>query len=125
MNTMPLAAPSRFTLKSLLVIDALTCLVTGVLLVAASGALATLLGLPQDLLFYAGVALFPCAALMMLAARTRSTPLVQLVIFGNLAWAAASVWVAMAFEPTAPGMLFVLAQAVVVAALGVLEWRAR
>ncbi len=125
MNAMNLAAaPARFNLKQLLVVDALTCLVTGLLLVAASAPLAGLLGLPQNLLFYAGVVLFPCAGLMVMAARKLSTPLVWLVIAGNVAWAAASVVVAFAFEPTALGLAFVLAQAAVVAALGILEWRA-
>lgn len=126
MNAMNLAAaPARFTLKQLLVVDAVTCLVTGVVLTAASASLAALLGLPQSLLFHAGVALFPCAALMTAAARTLAKPLVWFVIFGNFAWAAASVVVAFALEPTAFGMVFVLAQAAVVAALGVMEWRAR
>ena len=126
MNAMNLAAaPARFNLKQLLVVDALTCLVTGILLVAAAAPLAGLLGLPQNLLFYAGVVLFPCAGLMVMAARSLSAPLVWLVILGNIGWAVASVVVAFAFEPTAFGLVFVLAQAAVVAALGVMEWRAR
>ena len=126
MNAMNLAAaPARFNLKQLLVVDALTCLVTGILLVAAAAPLAGLLGLPQNLLFSAGVVLFPCAGLMVMAARSLSAPLVWLVILGNIGWAVASVVVAFAFEPTAFGLVFVLAQAAVVAALGVMEWRAR
>lgn len=127
MNTMNLtaAAPARFTLRQLLIIDALTCLATGALLVAASAPLAELLGLPAKLLSYAGLVLFPCAALMGAAARTRAAPLVWLVILGNFAWAAASVAVAHIYDPTRVGMVFVLAQAVVVAALGILEFRAR
>ena len=124
MNAMnPAAAPARFSLKQLLMVDAATCLVTGILLVAASAPIAGLLGLPRNLLFYAGAVLFPCAGLMVMAARSRSTPLVWLVILGNFAWAAASVVVAFAFEPTSLGLLFVLGQALVVAALGFLEWR--
>ena len=92
-----------FKLKPLLVLDALTCLVTGLVLVSAAGALAGFSGLPQSLLFYAGVILFPCAALMLLAWRTLAKSLVWLVIIGNVGWAVASVVVAFAFEPTSLG----------------------
>jgi len=114
-----------FKLKPLLIVDALTCLVTGIALVAAAHPLAGLLGLPDPLLFYAGVILFPCAALMLLAARTLAKPLVWMVILGNFAWGLASLAIAFFFEPTAFGHVFVLAQAALVTALGVLEWRAR
>lgn len=114
-----------FTLKQLLIVDALTCLITGVLLVAAANPLAALLGLPQSLLFYAGIVLFPCAALMAGAARTQARGLVWIVILGNFAWALASVAVAVTFTLTAIGMVFVLVQAAVVAGLGWLELRAR
>jgi hypothetical protein len=118
--------PARgFTLKQLLMVDALTCLVTGLLLVAAAEPLAALLGLPRNLLFYAGVALFPCAVLMTAAARTGTRALAWLVIVGNFAWALASVGVALALSPTATGLAFILLQAAVVAILGWLEARAR
>ena len=117
-------ATRGFGLKPLLVIDALTCLATGVLLVSATGFLASLLGLPDWLLRYAGIVLFPCAALMFVASRTLAAFLVWTVIVGNFAWAAASIVVAFVFEPTALGFAFVLAQAAVVALLGSLEWRA-
>src|SRR5688572_20960432 len=112
-------------LRQLLIVDAVTCLVTGIALVALTGVLAGLLGLPPTLLFWAGIILFPCAALMSLAARNLAGALVWLVIAGNGAWAVASVVVAFALEPTGLGFAFVLAQALLVAALGFLEWRAR
>ena len=120
------AHPARgFTLKSLLVVDALTCSVFGLLLVVAAAPLAALLGLPQSLLFYAGVVLFPCVALMALAAKTLAKPLVAMVIAGNAAWVVASVALLPMFEVTTLGIAFILAQAVVVSGLAVLEWRAR
>lgn len=112
------------TLEQLLKLDALTCLVTGIAFTAASGFLSGLLGLPQGLLFYAGLALFPCAALMLISARRRAQALLWLVILGNFAWAAASIVVALVLEPTTLGFAFTLAQAVLVAGLGALEWRA-
>lgn len=124
MNTAALATRG-FGIKQLLVVDALTCVVTGALLVSAAGFLTTLLGLPEALLRYAGLVLFPCAALMFVASRTLNRFLVWTVIIGNFAWVAASLVVALAFDPTALGIAFILAQALVVALLGVLEWRAR
>ena len=117
-------ATRGFTLKQLLVVDAVTCLVTGLVFVLATTTLAGLLGYPATLLFYAGLVLFPCAGLMIVASRNLAKPLVWLVIIGNFAWAAASVVVAFALAPTAIGFVFTLAQAAVVALLGYLEMRA-
>jgi hypothetical protein len=125
MTTMTVTQPARsFTLKQLLQFDALTCLAFGILLVLAATPLAEMLGLPQALLFYAGVALIPSAGLMWLAARAEASPLVWTVILGNLAWVAGSAIVAFAFEPNALGLAFIIAQALFVDALALLEWRA-
>jgi hypothetical protein len=128
MNTLNLAAaPARpgFTLKQLLNFDALTCLLMGVALALGAGPLASLLGLPQTLLFYAGLALFPCAALMAITAKNQNRALVWMVILGNVAWVIGSVFVAFTFEVTTLGMTFVLVQALAVDILVLLEWRAR
>jgi hypothetical protein len=119
------AAPARkFTLRQLLGADAATCFAFGLLLVAGAGPLAPLLGLPETLLFYAGVVLFPCAALMVVAARSLARPLVWLVVAGNAGWVVASVALLGFFDVTALGAAFVLVQAAAVAALTALEWRA-
>ena len=123
-NTLTLARPAGLDLRQWLIIDALTCLVTGVAFVAATNLLAGLLGLPEGLLRYAGLVLFPCAALMFIAARSLARPLVWTVILGNFAWTLASVVVAFAFEPTTLGFAFTLGQAAAVALLGCFEWRA-
>jgi hypothetical protein len=125
MNTMTMTQTTRgFTLRQLLGFDAVTCFAFGVLLLALSAPLAGLLGLPETLLFYAGVVLFPCAALMVLAARTLTRPLVWTVIIGNFAWSLASVVVAFAFDTTPFGLAFLVGQAALVAVLGVMEMRA-
>jgi hypothetical protein len=113
-----------FTLRQIVIADAMTCFVFGLLLVAASAPLSPLLGLPQSLLFYAGVILFPCAALMGIAAKTSSKPLIGTVIAGNVAWIAASIAVLFLFPTTGLGVVFLLAQAGAVAVLAALEWRA-
>jgi hypothetical protein len=124
-HTTVAAAPARgFTLRQILGADAATCFAFGLLLVAGAGLLAPLLGLPQTLLFYAGVVLFPCAVLMIVAARSLARPLVWLVVAGNAAWVVASIAVLVSFDVTSLGAAFVLAQAAAVALLTGLEGRA-
>ncbi|MCM5678685.1 hypothetical protein M8A51_03955 [Schlegelella sp. S2-27] len=116
------------TLRTVLTLDAMSCLLLGLGLTVFSASLSPLLGLPATLLQGAGLVLLPCAALMWIAARqTRPSPmLVWLIVLGNLAWSAASLWVAwIAFTPTALGLTFVLAQAAFVLAMAGLEWRGR
>jgi hypothetical protein len=125
-ETIPLSSSSRGEpeLPQVLRVDAFTCAAMGLLLVAAATPLSGWLGLPEPLLFWAGVVLFPCALLMLLAARRpRFGPLVGLIVLGNFAWVAASAVVAAVFSPTTLGLVFVLVQAAVVAVLAWLEWR--
>lgn len=123
-----LHAPA-LSLRTILALDALTGLAMGLLLVATSGLLSGLLGLPKDFLFMAGASLFPVAALVGFTSRTGSDKkppalLVWVVILGNLGWVLASiltmeVW----FEPSVLGFVFVSVQALVVLAFSVLEYR--
>jgi hypothetical protein len=114
-----------FSLRTVILVDAAACAVMGAVLVAASGFIAPLTGLPAGLVFYAGLALLPIAAFMgLVAARAViHTGAAWLVIAGNAAWIVASIalllgsWVA----PNGLGTAFVVAQALVVAALVVLE----
>jgi hypothetical protein len=124
-TTFAQAPTTRITLKQILNFDAATCIAFGLLLMIGAAPLSGFLGLSQSLLFYAGVVLFPSAALMLIAARKLSAPLVGVVIAGNAAWVVASVIVAFALEPTGLGVAFVLAQAAAVLVLLILEWRAR
>ncbi len=113
--------PSLF-LRNALIIDAVASGATGALVLFGAGALADRLGLPATLLRGAGLVLVPYVAYVAwLAARRELTAAaVWLVIATNAAWTVASLvllvggWVA----PTALGYAFVIAQAVVVAALG-------
>jgi hypothetical protein len=119
MNTFALPLEGATFLRRTLAVDAATCVAMGALLVAFQAPLAGLLGLPAALLFYAGLALFPCAALMLAAHRSRA--LAWLVVAGNAAWVAASVAVLLVASPTALGYAFVIAQALAVAVLAWLE----
>ena len=98
----------------------------GIALIALADAMSAWLGLPIALLRWAGVLLLPCAALMLIAGRYTSAPrvLVLLIVAGNLAWVAASAYVAVAIADITPfGQIFVIVQALIVLGLAVLEWR--
>lgn len=113
-------------LRRVLLADAFASLVCGLLLTLGADPLAAMFGLPTALLTEAGLLLFPFAALAAFAAtRTPpSRPLVWLLVAGNALWAFDSIalllsgWVA----PTALGTVFVVAQAVIVAAFAELEF---
>lgn len=113
-------------LRWVLSIDAATCVATGLLAMIGSSALEQFLGLPTELLRYAGFSLLPFAAfLVYLATReTFSRSMVWAVILLNALWTADSLlllltgWV----DPTGLGYVFVIAQALGVAMLAGLEY---
>ena len=107
-------------LRRTLAVDAATCAGFGVLLFLFHEPLAGLLGLPAAVLYHAGLALFPCAALMMIARNRHS--LSWVVVAGNAAWVVASVALLLLTSPTLLGYAFVIAQAVAVAVLAELEY---
>lgn len=127
-HTLSSQAPKSF-LRKVLLLDAVTCLVMGALMLAIAGWLAAWTGLSRDFIAGAGVTLFPCAALMWFASRagTQANPpgwLAWIVILGNVAWVIASVLViAVLFKPTPFGVVFVAFQALAVVVLAVLEYR--
>jgi hypothetical protein len=117
--------PQRF-LRSVLFLDALTCVGCGTLVLAAARPLVELTQIPLGILTPAGIALLPIAAFMALvaAAGTRSSAAVGAVVAGNLAWCAASLWLMTRVAMTGWGYGFVAAQALVVLGLSILELRA-
>ncbi|MGH7490582.1 MAG: hypothetical protein ACREMY_33965 [bacterium] len=113
-------------LRRALILDALASGATALLMIAGAGLVEGLLGLPAALLRGAGLVLVPYVAFVVYAG-TRdiiSRSAVWMIIVANMAWAAASAlllvsgWV----SPTALGYAFVIAQAVVVALLGELQY---
>ena len=112
-------------IRPVLGFDALTCLGSGALMTLAAAPLAALTGLPEPLLFGAGLALLPIAALFFVMSRMQpvAQPLLWLAVLGNLGWVVASVGVAAIVPANALGVAFVLAQAAVVAVLAILEAR--
>ena len=110
-------------LRTVLWLDAVTCVFTGLLLALFSERLSGWLGLPEPLLFYAGLVLFPTAALMAWTATRAETPkpAVWIVIGGNALWVLGSLLV-LALSPTTLGYAFVIVQALAVAVLAELEY---
>jgi hypothetical protein len=98
----------------------------GLLMVAGSPFLSPLLGLPSGLLFWAGVVLFPFVALLIAVARRgeASRMLMIDIIAINALWVAASfgLLVSGLVAPTMLGYAFVIAQALAVALLAVLQF---
>ena len=119
---------ARLSLRNLLVVDAVTCVVMGALLLVAGGLLAGPLGLPADLLFYAGLLLLPVAAFMVLVALPAHTSGTGagIVVAGNWLWVAASIALPVLglVTPSALGLVFLTVQAVAVAVLAILEQKA-
>jgi hypothetical protein len=111
-------------LRRVLMVDAATCVATGLLMFLFATPLSTLLGLPAALLFYAGASLFPIAAFMAWFALRRDVSRwgAWLVILGNAGWVAGSVLVLALFSRTAVGYAFVIAQGGVVTFLAELEY---
>lgn len=117
---------SEVNLRRLLVLDGVTCIAMGLVLILAAEPLAKLFALPHNLLFYAGLLLFPCAALMLAIAGRTHPPkaMVWVVIAGNALWVMASLVAGLIlFAPSAMGLAFVLLQAAVVAIFLVYERR--
>lgn len=113
-------------LRRVLLVDATTCALTGLLMTAAAGALADLTAVPSSLLSGAGVALLPIAAFIaFVATRAQlSTAAVWLIIVGNAAWVIGSIWLLAdgIVSPNALGYVFVGGQALAVAVLAELEF---
>ncbi|HET9449607.1 MAG TPA: hypothetical protein VFO83_01930 [Aggregicoccus sp.] len=113
-------------LRRSLLADAALTSATGLLLALGAAPLSGLLGLPQPLLFWAGVSLLPFAGVVALLARRERAPrtAVRAVVLYNALWALDSVlllalgWV----HPTALGSAFVLAQALAVAGFALAQY---
>lgn len=113
-------------LRRALTLDAVASGATALLVIAAAGLLEGFLGLPAALLRGAGLVLVPYVAFVIWAA-TRETiprPAVWTIIVANGLWAIASglLLVLGLVAPSLLGYAFVIAQAVVVAALGELQY---
>lgn len=115
-------------LRNVLALDAVATGATALLMIAGGSLVASLTGLPQPLLFWAGLALVPFVALIAHYARRPRMPRIVMidVIAINALWVAGSIAILVsgAVQPNLPGYAFVAAQAAVVALFAVLQYRA-
>ena len=113
-------------LRFALLADALASGATGLLAFAGAGVLDTWLGLPANLLFYAGLSLIPYAALVAYVGTRAniSRPAVWAIVAYNTVWAVDSVALLVSgyVSPTALGYAFVIAQVAVVAGFAGLQY---
>lgn len=114
-------------LRAVLLADAATCLASGFLLALLSSRLAALLQVPGWLLYFAGLSLLPIAAFIAVTATRHvpPSPWVWLIIAGNIAWVAGSLWLALGnlIAPNGLGRAYLLAQAAAVSLLTWLEYQ--
>lgn len=109
--------PLRLSLR----VDAVACAACAPLLVFGTGLLSSLLGLPSSLLVGAGLILLLFAAFLWLTASRPRPASVLAAIAINVLWVLGSVAVLFLFSPAPWGVAFVLAQAVAVTAILVVE----
>jgi hypothetical protein len=112
-------------LRRVLALDSASCALIGLSLCLGGAPLSGLFGLGERLLLGAGLLLLPLAAFIgWLASRPAPSPLVWLVIAGNVAWTAESFLLieTEAARITALGTAFVAVQAVAVLGLALLEY---
>ena len=114
-------------LRRKLIADAVLSGLSGLLMVAGAGPLAELLRLPRPVIFWAGLALLPFAAVNAWLGTREKAPrrAVLAIILCNACWATDSL-IAVAcgwLQPSVTGMAVVLFQALAVAALADAEYR--
>mgnify|MGYP003382662182 FL=1 len=116
---------SLFTLKNTLIIDAITCTGLFVFCVFATATVATLLGLPSELVTVAGWIGLPSALLMLFVANQKvpNKGLANLIAVGNLGWVIASIAALAIFagQMTALGIAVVVVQAIGVLVFAIFE----
>ena len=113
-------------LRTVLAVDAATCVAAGAVMSLGAAVVAGLTSIPAGLLNAAGLSLFPIAAFMAFVASRHRVHggAVRLIVAGNVLWVIASVWLALAgpIAPNGLGVAFILVQAGAVAVLTWLEW---
>lgn len=113
-------------LRTVLKLDCASCLAMAAMLVIGAASLSDPFGIAAGFLQAAGMLLVPIGLFIgWLGLRGEGAPLfVWMVIAGNFGWTALSFIVASSLPTiTAMGSAFVIAQAIAVLSLALLEWR--
>ena len=116
-------------IRRLLWVDCIGAAVAGVVVVAFSGWLSRLEGLPQGVLLVTGVAnlLYGSYSFSLAVRAERPMPLIKLLVAANVAWVPVCLGILVAFPTTATpfAVAHYVGEAVYVGGLAVLEWRNR
>lgn len=113
-------------LRFVLLADAVTGIICGLLLTFGVNFLQSLLGLPYSLMFYSGLSLFPFVGLLIYSATRKSISktIIWLIIGINFIWTIDSFLLLLSgyVSPSTFGYIFIIAQAIGVFAFGILEF---
>lgn len=113
-------------LRYALIADTLATGGTAIVMIAGAGVLGPLLGLPERLLFWAGVALVPFVAMLLATARRQAVSRLVLIdiIAINVLWVIGSFGLLFSgsVAPNLLGIAFVTAQALTVALFAELQF---
>ncbi len=124
--SLPGVASSPNFLRTVLWVDAFSCVACGLLQVAFNAPMASLLGLPEPLLGYTGEFLLAFAAVVAWVSTRRPVPRtpVWFLMIGNFFWALGCVALLLGSDlnPTMLGTAYVLGQALTVVALAELQF---
>ena len=116
-------------LRKLLWVDCTAGAVVGVLVVAFSGWLSELEGLPQAVLLFAGAVnlLYASFSFSLAVRRVRPMALIKALVIANLAWVPVCTGLVVYFWETITvfGVAQLLGEAVFVGGLALVEWRYR
>ena len=116
-------------LKRLLWIDCIGAALAGVTVIALSGWLSRLEGLPQGVLLFTGAMnlLYGSFSFSLAVRARRPMRLIELLVVANLAWVPVCLGLGAAFSATATPFAYahLVGEAVYVGGLAVLEWRNR
>ena len=115
--------------KKLLWVDCVGAALAGLTVIALSGWLSRLEGLPWEVLLFTGAAnlLYASYSFSLAVRSERPMRLIKLLVFANLAWVPVCSGLVVAFSATATPFAFIhlIGEAVYVGGLAVLEWRNR
>lgn len=109
--------------------DCIAGTLVGVTVIAFSGWLSRVEGLPREVLLFTGAVnlLYASYSFSLVVRAERPMPLIKLLVFANLAWVPVCLGLTAAFSGSATplGFVHLVGEAIFVGGLALLEWRHR